>query len=126
MWPSRKRRENESLSQKMLLKYILDIFDSELQSIMRDKLEKTTDRTACRDIIEKFRVTIKGSSKRVEVASRLFDVLGNLLHFRSQRQARRSLGCCVTTFRKAKQHAIIFGPGAKSPRKKRNRSTPVR
>jgi len=111
---------------KMLLKYIIDIFETELQSIIRAKMEKTTDEAACQDIIEKFRATIKGSSKRVEVASRLFDVFGNLLHFRSQRQARRSLGCCVTTFLKAKQHAIIFGPGAKSPRKTRNRATPIR
>lgn len=120
------RELDESLTKKMMIKMLIEKFGDDVQSIMQQQIDKQVDDAAAARLIEKFRQTPKRSHKRVVIASRMFDVDGNLLFFSSQKIARASLGCCRQTYQRARQHARIFGPGASRSAHKRKTQTPVR
>src|SRR3989338_10693192 len=94
--------------------------------MIQAKLERTFDEATGSIIVQKFQSLPPKTKKRVEVASNIFDVLGNLLAFNSQKAAKTALKCCTSTYLKARQHAILFGPGCPRPNSKRKRTFPIK
>lgn len=94
--------------------------------MIQAKLERTFDEATVSIIVQKFQSLPPKTKKRVEVASNIFDVLGNLLAFNSQKAAKTALKCCTSTYLKARQHAILFGPGCPRPNSKRKRTFPIK
>jgi len=72
-------------------------------------------------IIQKFKQCPRKTHNRVVIVSKIFDDLGNLLFFRTMREAYRALDCCLKTLYKARKHAIVFGPGFPLFKQKKNR-----
>src|SRR3989338_2773623 len=76
------------LAVKSFLKHVLDSFEEDLKSILQGRLEKGCDEESATKLCRKFQSVPPRKKKRVEIASKLFDVFGNLLHFHTQKEAK--------------------------------------
>jgi len=116
---------DSALAIKLLLDHILDDFEEELAQRIAQRFENSTRAEYAEKICRKFRTTPLRTQKRVEIASKIFDVFGNLIYFGSQKEARAALRCCTSTYQKARRHAIVFGPGCIRPKYHRKRMKPM-
>jgi len=112
-----------SLARKLFFRVIWDEFAEELNSFQPlNGVENEYMNRIC----EEFKAQKPGTAARVQIASKIFDDLGELRMFKKKIDARRALQCCRSTFDAAKKHAIIFGPGCPKPRNISKRSSSVK